>query len=224
MIRLRSLIRYQIKLLFNHLKKTKKTMQDGTLGEIRMFGGNFAPQYWAYCQGQSMSISVNTALFSILGTIYGGDGQQTFNLPDLRGRVPVGTGQGVNTDNVVLGAKSGNNNVALTTTNMPAHTHAATISPLTAKLNAATTNASIATPTAGSSLATPGSLSGRTFTPSLGYDTAAPSVGLNANSVTISGGSIQVGISGSGLPFSIMPPYLGMNYIICIQGMYPSRN
>jgi microcystin-dependent protein len=73
-------------------------------------------------------------------------------------------------------------------------------------------------------LATPGSLSGRTFTASLGYDTAAPSVALNVGSVTLNGGGVQIGITGSNVPFSIMPPYLGMNYIICIAGLFPPRN
>ena len=93
---------------------------DPFLGEIRMFGGNFAPQGWATCDGQILSIAQNTALFSLLGTTYGGNGQTTFALPDLRGRLPVHIGGGL-----TMGQAGGSETVILTTTNLPAHTHAA---------------------------------------------------------------------------------------------------
>ena len=99
---------------------------EGTIGEIRMFAGNFAPRYWAFCQAQLISIASNTALFSILGTTYGGNGQTTFGLPDFRGRVAVGVGTGPGLSNVVLGEMGGSSTITLTTNNMPAHNHTAT--------------------------------------------------------------------------------------------------
>src|SRR3954471_16909667 len=96
---------------------------DGTIGEIRLFAGNFAPRNWAFCNGQLMPIAQNTALFSILGTTFGGNGQTTFGLPDFRGRVSVGTGQGTGLTNHDLGEQSGTENVTLSTAQMPAHTH-----------------------------------------------------------------------------------------------------
>ena len=96
---------------------------EGTIGEIRMFAGTFAPRTWAYCNNQLISIATNTALFSILGTTYGGNGQTTFALPDFRGRVAVGTGQGPGLSNIVLGQMAGTPTVTLLTTNMPAHNH-----------------------------------------------------------------------------------------------------
>src|SRR5215510_651071 len=97
---------------------------EGTIGEIRMFAGNFAPRNWAFCAGQLMSISQNTALFSLLGTTYGGNGQTTFALPDFRGRVAVGTGQGPGLPNITLGEVSGEPTHTLISTEMPSHTHA----------------------------------------------------------------------------------------------------
>src|SRR6188508_367844 len=96
---------------------------EGTIAEIRLFAGNFAPRNWAFCQGQIMSISQNTALFSILGTTYGGNGQTTFALLDLRGRVPVGTGQGPGLSDKQLGEEAGQEAVTLTVNDMPAHVH-----------------------------------------------------------------------------------------------------
>src|SRR5215472_14207563 len=116
------------------------------LGEIFMFAGNFAPRGYALCNGQLMSIQQNTALFSILGTTYGGNGTTTFALPDLRGRSPIGTGQGPGLTDIVLGEMAGTENVTLTTNNMPSHTHS---------LNADSNPASVSAP-AGSVLADSG--------------------------------------------------------------------
>ena len=99
-------------------------MAEAFLGEIRMFGGNFAPVGWAFCQGQLLPISQNTALFSLLGTTYGGDGVQTFALPDLQGRVPLGMGQGPGLSPYVEGQTGGAESFTLTTQQMPAHSHA----------------------------------------------------------------------------------------------------
>jgi microcystin-dependent protein len=98
-------------------------MSEPFIAEIRMFGGNFAPRGWAFCNGALLAISQNSALFSILGTVYGGDGVTTFGLPDLRGRVPVGEGQAPGLSNRRLGAKFGSEEVTLTSQQMPAHTH-----------------------------------------------------------------------------------------------------
>jgi microcystin-dependent protein len=183
---------------------------EGTIAEIRLFAGNFAPRTWAFCAGQILSIAQNTALFSLLGTTYGGNGQTTFALPDFRGRVAVGTGQGPGLPNVVLGEVSGSPTMTLTTNNMPSHNHLAT-------LNASTVRATAQTPTAGAVL-------GRA-TDSAG--TAIPfiySPAGSATSVALGSTSVATGLTGGNQPFSIMQPYLGMNYIICLFGIFPSRS
>ncbi|PSN11862.1 phage tail protein, partial [filamentous cyanobacterium CCT1] len=96
-------------------------MSDPFVGEIRMFAGNFAPRGWAFCNGQLIAISQNTALFSLLGTLYGGDGRTTFALPDLRGRTPIHAGQGAGLSDYPLGSRGGVEQVALTTEQLPAH-------------------------------------------------------------------------------------------------------
>src|SRR5215813_11201348 len=98
---------------------------EGYIGEVRLFAGNFAPLGWAFCDGTLYSIATYSATFAILGTIYGGDGQVTFAVPDLRGRIAVGTGTGLGLSNIVLGQKGGTESVTMTTAQMPAHTHAA---------------------------------------------------------------------------------------------------
>ena len=161
-----------------------------------MFAGNFAPRAWAFCQGQIMSIAQNTALFSLLGTTYGGNGQTTFALPDFRGRTAVGTGQGPGLPNITLGEVDGNNSVTLTTGNLPAHNHQL-----------------------------------------LGYEgdgnqtkpDGALCATANANIYAVPGATAQmnakgIGMTGNNQPFNITNPYLGMNYIICLEGIYPSRN
>lgn len=175
---------------------------DGTIGEIRLFAGNFAPRNWAFCAGQLMSISQNTALFSILGTTYGGNGQTTFALPDLRGRVPVGTGQGPGLSNKDLGQLAGVETVTLSTTQMPAHNHLVNVNS-----GAGTSGAPNGNFIAGAVDATANAL------PS--FATAANANTLNAGSIANTGGS---------QPHENMPPYLGLNYIICLFGIFPSRN
>ena len=171
---------------------------EGYIAQIIMFAGNFAPKNWAFCNGALISISSNTALFSLLGTTYGGNGTTTFALPDLRGRVPVGTGQGPGLSPVDLGEMAGTATTTLLTTNLPAHTHS-----LNAYSDAGTTNV----PT-GNLLANTGAL-----------DKEYASTG------TLTPMSNQaIGATGSNSPFNIMQPYLGMNYVICLFGIYPSRN
>jgi microcystin-dependent protein len=178
---------------------------EGTIGEIRGFAGNFAPRNWAYCQGQLIAISSNTALFSILGTTYGGDGRTTFALPDLRGRVPIssGTGPGLSSHN--LGSRNGVENVTLIATQMPAHTHTAT-----GTLRATATPGNERIPT-GMSLAGSGT--------DTQYSSTPPNVDMVANNV-----GVTVGTSGSSQSHTNMQPYLTINWIICQFGIFPSRN
>ena len=172
------------------------------LGSIAIFGGNFAPRGYALCQGQLMSIAQNTALFSILGTTYGGNGQTTFALPDLRGRMPIGQGQGPGLNSVELGEMAGQQSVTMLTTNMPAHTHT---------LNANNTASDGATPGPTMVLAP----AGDTVTPITYLASSAPNTTLSPTSIGISGGS---------QPMSIVNPYLGINFIIATEGVFPSRN
>jgi microcystin-dependent protein len=215
---------------------------EGYMSEIRMFAGNFAPKSWAYCQAQQLAISTNQALFSLLGTVYGGNGVQTFGLPDLRGRVAVGTGNGGGLTPRILGNLGGINNTTLITNNMPAHTHTATFAGsggsggnITSSFNVSTKQADQSTPGAGSpaanALAAPYYNDGvGAAGPEFGYvNDPAASVLLKGLSVTAtggggSGGTVTNQLTGSGLPMSTMQPYLGINYIICLYGIFPSRN
>ncbi len=183
---------------------------DPFLGEIIMFGGNFAPRGWAYCDGQLLAISQYTALFSIIGTTYGGDGRTTFALPDLRGRAPLHAGQGPGLTSRNLGQRGGSETTTLTANNLPPHNHPGA-------LNVSSANASQAAATAGSSIGTPGVPSGRDFNATFGFNTGTPDVTLNSGSVT-------TGNTGSGTPANNMEPFLAVHYIICLQGTFPSRN
>lgn len=173
---------------------------EGYLAEIRAFAGNFAPRGWLFCDGSLRSIQQNPALFSLLGTIYGGDGQTTFGIPDLRSRLAVGAGNGPGLSSVQSGQMAGSENVTLTTANLPAHGHA---------MNASSDAASVGTP-AGNSLGV-SERGGMTM----------PFVAGNTNQVPM--GS-RTGSVGSGNAVNNMQPYLGMNYIICAEGIYPSRS
>ncbi|MEI2739134.1 MAG: tail fiber protein [Chitinophagaceae bacterium] len=180
---------------------------EGTIAEIRMFAGNFAPRNWAFCASQIMSIAQNTALFSLLGTTYGGNGQTTFGLPDFRGRVAVGTGTGPGLPNVNLGEMAGTPTVTLITNNMPAHNH-----PITGSVNLQINN-----DTAGLS----DDATNKRFAATGNIFTAATD---DLVAMAPAQSSLTVGVNGGSQPFSIMPPYLGMNYIICLFGIFPSRN
>lgn len=173
------------------------------IGQIMMFGGGFAPRGWALCDGQLLSIPNHSALFSILGTRYGGDGRSTFGLPDLRGRAPIHAGHGPGLSNRTLGVKSGSETNTLLNANLPA-----------IPLKVSSGNATQANPSAGTSIATPGSQIGRTFEATLGFNAATPDITLNGASV---GG-------GSSSPVNNMPPFQVVNYIIALEGIYPSRN
>jgi microcystin-dependent protein len=205
-------------------------MSEPFLGEIRMVGFNFAPRGWAFCQGQIMSIAQNTALFSLLGTVYGGNGQTTFGLPDLRGRSPVGTGQGGGLSDIVVGEMSGSENVTLLTNQMPAHNHALPAENVPVSVTgpvaipASTTTASVGSP-ANAVPAAPSS-GGRPFaiynSSQSGSDTLAPF------NVTLTGSAAvpanSTGVSGNNFPVPLRNPYIGINFVIALQGIFPSRN
>ena len=191
---------------------------EGTIGEIRMFAGTFAPRNWAFCAGQLMSISQNTALFSILGTTYGGNGQTTFALPDLRGRAAVGTGQGPGLTNITLGEVSGTETVTLLTTQMPAHTHTATATVTGTSAQKCLDDTGLGDTPGGQfpAISTAGS---KIYTNA----TQTPDATMGASPITASA-TVTIGISGNSQPVPIRNPYLGMNYIICLFGIFPSRN
>ena len=174
-------------------------MSNPLIGEIKMFAGNFAPRGWALCQGQLLAISSNTALFSILGTTYGGNGTSTFALPDFRGRVPLNWGQGAGLQNYVIGEITGTESVNLLTTQIPAHNHT---------VNAVASGGNQASPASGyPAIESTGT--------SLNYSNAAPNSTMNPNMV--SGG-------GGGQPHNNIQPILCVSFIIALVGIFPSRN
>jgi microcystin-dependent protein len=177
---------------------------------------NFAPQGWAFCHGQILPIAQNAALFSLLGTTYGGDGQTTFALPDLRGRLSPGAGQGPGLSNYDLGQTGGTESVTLTTNQMPAHTHTITLSNL-----AATANVKGAAGNRQSPVGNVPAIEAAGVTAT--YSNAAPDAAMAADALSVSG-TATAAPAGSGLPFSISPPYVTLNYCIALQGIFPSRD
>lgn len=178
---------------------------DPIMGTVIMFSGNFPPSGWAFCDGSLRSIAQESALFSILGTTYGGDGQTTFALPDLRGRVPVGVGNGPGVNSVVQGETGGARTTTLTVANMPAHRH-------NVGLRAETALGDNSDPTGRMLAFTSGTANNRIFA----ADTPAQEVAMHPN-------SISEQTIGAGQPFENMQPYLGSNFIIATEGIYPSR-
>ena len=167
-------------------------MSEPFIGQITMFGGNFAPRGWAFCNGQLLSISQNTALFSLLGTIYGGDGETTFALPELRGRVPMHWGNGPGLSSRNIGEKSGVENVILTTNQIPSHTHSLRVKDDDANqgspVNNVLANANI-------------------------YSNATPDAGMSAGAMLNTGGGQQ---------HTNVQPFQCVSFIIALQGIYPS--
>ncbi len=186
------------------------------LAFIALWAPNFNPRGWEFCAGQLIAIAQNTALFSLIGTAYGGDGRVTFALPDFRGRVPVGAGQSPGTGNYQLGEKSGTEDQSLTNNNLPPHTHSVAGVSVTVKVSSA--NGVEATPTNGASLG--GVVASRVSGLSI-YNNENPDVTLNNSSAAVSG---EVGVTGVGNPFSVVQPFQVVNYIIATQGIFPSRN
>lgn len=158
---------------------------DPILGTIILFAGNFAPRGWAFCDGQLMSIAQNTALFSILGTTYGGDGQTTFALPDLRGRAPIHPGNGPGLTPRALGESSGSESVTLTVGQIPAHNHVVQSAP---------------------------------------EANGDPSANIFAAATDEKAGQAATGVAGGSQPHDNMQPFLALNYIIALQGVFPSRS
>ena len=177
-------------------------MSDQFVGEIRAFGFNHAPRGWATCQGQLMSISQNTALFSLLGTNFGGDGRSTFALPNLQGCIPNGAGSGVGLSPYAVGQTGGQPAVALSAGQMPAHTHTLPVSSVDGKL---------AAPSPITYLGATGSRG-----ESVSVYSAPPQ---NPVPMLVS----AVGLSPGGQPHNNMGTFLVVNYCIALQGIFPSR-
>jgi microcystin-dependent protein len=174
------------------------------VGEIRIFAGNFPPAGWAFCDGQLLSIADNDVLFQLIGTTYGGDGQSTFGMPDMRGRVPVhvGTGPG---QTYVLGQSGGVESVTLSSQQMPQHTHS---------LVSTSTPATSEKPSGQSIFADIGPAGINNLNAFVAYD--------GTNQVTLAGSSVSV--AGGNQPHDNMQPYLGLNFIISLFGIFPSQN
>jgi len=171
-------------------------MSDPFVAEIRIFPFNFAPKNWAFCDGQTISISQNIALFSLLGTTYGGNGSSTFALPNMQGRAPMFPGQGPGLSSRDLGQSGGQESVTLNTNEMPSHTHTMT----------AATSAAVAEAPAGAALAESASLN-------ISSKTGAQKT-MASDAIASTGGS---------LPHNNMQPYLVMNFCIALMGIYPAR-
>ncbi|SHM46422.1 Microcystin-dependent protein [Chitinophaga jiangningensis] len=193
------------------------------LASLLLFAGNFAIRGYQFCWGQILSIAQNTALFSLVGTTYGGNGQTTFGLPDLRGRFPMGWGQGPGLPNYSLGQIAGTPTTTLLITNMPAHNHTGTIA--SASVAQAASAAAATTNTPGSTVV-PAQLptigGGPSAQPINGY--AVPDNTTFLAPTTNVTGTVNVGIAGGSQPFSIMNPYLAMSWLIATEGIFPSRN
>ncbi|HEY1939550.1 MAG TPA: tail fiber protein [Candidatus Angelobacter sp.] len=175
-------------------------MSNPFVAEIRIFAGNFAPKGWALCNGQLMSISQNTALFSLLGTTYGGDGKSTFALPNLQGSAPLQQGQGPGLSLRDLGEIGGEQNVTLLQSEMPAHNHTAQ----------GAAGAGVGDPT-NNAWASGAKGFGNVYSPSA----QATNVQMNPFALSVAGGS---------LPHNNMMPYLGLTFIIALQGVFPPRS
>jgi microcystin-dependent protein len=179
-------------------------MSDQFVGEIRLVPYNFAPQGWAFCQGQLLPIAQNTALFSLLGTFYGGDGRSTFALPNLQGRVAVGMGQGSGLSAYTIGQAAGSATVTLLQSQLPTHTHSVPAAP------------------AGAQSVTPGPAFAFSSTGRGGRPAYALPSDEQADPATFS--SSSVGLAGSSQPHDNVMPYQVLNYIIALIGIYPSRS
>ncbi|RZK26106.1 MAG: phage tail protein [Flavobacterium sp.] len=177
---------------------------EGTIGEIRYFAGNFPPTNWAFCNGAAFNMDEYEALYTIIGNTYGGDGVSTFKVPDLQGRAAVGTGQGAGLPNVQLGQIGGTEMATMTSAQMPAHNHAVSIDfniPAYSQTN-------------------PGQIVNSVLEKCDGaYSEHQADTSLAPMAVPL-----FLNATGAGVPFSIMQPSLAMNYIICLVGIYPSRN
>lgn len=210
---------------------------EGYIGSIMMFAGNFDPKNWASCEGQLLAISENTALFSLLGTTYGGNGRSTFALPDLRGRVPVGIGAGPGLSPMGMGYKIGTETTQMTIAQMPTHSHTANFTGSGGGSGSLTASAKMYVAGSAGDVSDPSNTyiaDGKAgFTPAdiynatKGTDTLATDaieVTLSGSAGGITGGTVNVEQTGGGQPSNNRQPSLGMRYIICTDGLFPSRN
>jgi microcystin-dependent protein len=202
-------------------------MSEPFLGTVMIWAPNFAPRGWAFCQGQILSAATNAALFSVIGNIYGGDGVTDFALPNLAGRLPIGQGQSAGTSNHVLGHSGGAELVTLTQANLAPHTHGATVGGMTVSATVQASNTvnpagNSTMPTAGAWLtASPVGVPGAAAI----YSTEPEPetlVALGGVSATAEGGTVAVTATGSAVPFAILPPYQVLNYVIALEGAFPS--
>lgn len=175
---------------------------DNYIGEVRMFAGNFSPVGWAFCNGQLLPISGNEALYTLVGTTYGGDGQNTFGLPDLRGRTPVHYGTGPGLPPVVQGQIAGTEEITLITAQMPSHTH--TINAQTSAGNS---------PAPGNNIFADTGVNDNEYTPFV--NGAGTNVTMGASSVLSAGGN---------QPYSICQPSVCVTFIIALNGIFPTQN
>jgi microcystin-dependent protein len=176
------------------------------IGTIKLFAGNFVPRGYMLCNGAIIAIQQNTALFAILGTYYGGNGQTTFALPNLNGRYPIGIGSSNTGQSYELGEAAGTPQNTLLQSNLPS---------FVSQLKVANANANSASPFSSTSLAITGIPNGRDFTAVPSYVSGNPDTMINPQSVIFQGQNI---------PVNNMPPYLGLNYIICVEGIFPPRS
>ena len=179
--------------------------QDNFIGEVRIFAGTFAPRGWAFCDGQLLPISTNQALFSLLGTTYGGDGRSSFALPNLNGKAPIGAGQGPRLTPRYLGESGGQDKVLLQQTELPAHSHTAT----------------------GGTIAIPGSVgTGNSDTPENTYPATSTKsyIATTSGAMNTVAGTVQLYATGGNQPHNNLQPYLVVRYIIALQGIFPPRN
>lgn len=197
------------------------------VGQIQAFGFNFPPRGWAQCAGQLLPINTNTALFSLLGTMYGGNGQTTFGLPDFRGRTMVGQGQGPGLSTYTIGEQGGTENVTLTVANLAAHTHVAVAQPHT---HAASATATLhAERIAGTQTNPTGNMMAGSVNMYIPPD-PQQNVAMASDAITASVTNAETvvtvtnSITGSSQPVSILSPFLCVNVCIALEGIFPPRN
>ncbi len=181
---------------------------DPFIGQINIFGFNYAPVDWSFANGSILPIAQYTALFALLGTQFGGNGQNNFQLPDLRGRLPLGMGNGPGLSPRSIGQVAGTENVTVLTNNLPAHNHASQVS-------VTTSNASTHIPTAGAYLANANDTNGSAIPNIYLSGSNPPLVNLNSGVTSSTGGN---------QPLSVMNPFLVLNFCIALQGIFPSRS
>lgn len=203
-------------------------MSEAFIGEIRMFGFNWPPRYWGLCQGEMIAITSNTALFSLLGTTWGGDGRNTFGLPNLSGRLPIGQGNGPGLTYRALGQYGGMERYTLSYRELPSHSHQAAFIPDGNSggpvVRVSTSAGTSATPQNGDYLAG-GDYDGdptKNFVPASSAGTTVELGGVSGSSG--SGGTVTVSPAGNSDPIPVMNPYLVMNFSIALMGIFPSRN